>query len=187
MFDLLQILSDSSSSSKDYKKGIQKLFFRKINITRVATTLLNKATRFATKAYELANAQSVIPEKFTTYFELPEKGNIKFSPTTTTSGKPDSLLTVSNINSKELKDSYIIYKAVDDKGFLSIKELIDQDTTITPKDKEEFLKSLIKASTSASGGAKKSSKKNNLKTKNRRNKLSKRKTLKRITRKIKRT
>ena len=86
-----------------------------------------------------------------------------------------------------MKDSYIIYKAVDDKGFLSIKELIDQDTTITPKDKEEFLKSLIKASTSASGGAKKSSKKNNLKTKNRRNKLSKRKTLKRITRKIKRT
>jgi len=179
MFDLLQILSDSSS--KDYKKGIQKLFFRKINITRVSTTLFKKATRFATKAYEVANAQNVIPENFTTYFEIPEKGNIKFSPTTTTSGKPDSLLTVTNINSKELKDSYIIYKAVDNKGFLTIKELIEEDTTIKPEDKEEFLESL------SLGGAKKNSKKNNIKTKNRRNKLSKRKTLKRTTRKIKRT
>jgi hypothetical protein len=184
MFDLLQILS-GQSSSKDYKKGIQKLFFRKINITRVATTLFKKATRFATKAYEVANAQSVIPKNFTTYFEIPEKGNIKFSPMTTTSGKPDSLLTVTNINSKELKDSYIIYKAVDNKGFLTIKELIEEDPTITPEDKKEFLESLVEASTS--GGAKKSSKKNNLKTKNRRNKLSKRKTLKRTTRKIKRT
>lgn len=179
MFDLLQILSDSSSS-KDYKKGIQKLFFRKINITRVATTLFKKATRIATKAYEVANAQDVIPKNFTTYFEIPEKGNIKFSPMTTTSGKPDSLLTVTNINSKELKDSYIIYKAVDNKGFLTIKELIEEDQTIKAEDKEEFLQSL------SLGGAKKSSKKNNLKTKNRRNR-SKRKSLKRITRKIKRT
>jgi hypothetical protein len=179
MFDLLQILSDSSSS-KDYKKGIQKLFFRKINITRVATTLFKKATRLATKAYEVANAQDVIPKNFTTYFEIPEKGNIKFSPMTTTSGKPDSLLTVTNINSKELKDSYIIYKAVDNKGFLTIKELIEEDPTIKAEDKEEFLQSL------SLGGAKKSSKKNNLKTKNRRNR-SKRKSLKRITRKIKRT
>jgi len=168
---------------KDYKKGIQELFFRKINVTRVATTVGRKLTRAYTKVVEVAYAKNEIPGEFVIYFELPEKGNIKFSPTAKTTTKPDSLLTVTGITSDKLEGKYEIYQAVDNKGFLSINELIKEDTTIPDADKELFADSLK----TLSGGAKKLLKKNNLKTKNRRNKLSKRKSLKRITRKIRHT
>jgi len=170
------------NTDKDYKAGIEKLLFRKIDIDNVQRTALGRVALIGTMAKKALTRENTIPKSIQVDFKIPGKINTTIKTTVTTEGKVDDLLNVTIPGVASLEGEYVIYKPVD----INVFDLANLVSDSKDPDQEQIGEALNLITTSTLGGAKKLSKKNNLKTKNRRNR-SKRKSLKRITRKIKRT
>jgi len=171
------------NTNTDYKTGIENLLFRKVDIVKVQRTAVERAAYLGTMLKKAVTRENTIPKEIQVDFKIPGKINTTIKTTVTTEGKFDDPLKVEISGVASLEGEYVIYKPVD----INVFDLANLVSDSKDPDQEQIGEALNLITTSTSGGAKKSSKKNNLKTKNRRNKLSKRKTLKRITRKIKRT
>jgi len=171
----------ATASAADYKTGIEKLLFRKIDIVNVQRTAKGRIGYGITMARNAIGRRNAIPDEIQVDFNIPGKINTIIKTAVTTTGDLNSLLKIKKIEGvTSLPDEYVIYQPVGNEDLLSISKLAEGDTDLAA------INEAVTSLSTLSGGAKKLSKKNNLKTKNRRNR-SKRKSLKRITRKIRHT
>jgi hypothetical protein len=169
------------ATAADYKTGIEKLLFRKIDIVNVQRTAKGRIGYGITMARNAIGRRNAIPDEIQVDFNIPGKITQIIKTTVTTTGDLNSLLKIKKIEGvTSLPDEYVIYQPVGNEDLLSISKLAEGDADLA------VINEAVTSLSTISGGAKKLSKKNNLKTKNRRNR-SKRKSLKRITRKIRHT
>jgi hypothetical protein len=163
--ELLKKLSPdlTPTPKKDYKVGIEKLLFRKINIVKVQKSYSQVTTDVLKAPYRAITRANQIPKEIQVDFTIPGKIDRKAYMTVLTDGTFISKLTaeLKGID-KNLDGKYVIYQPVGNEDLLSISRLAEED------EDKDYINEAVTSLSPLSGGAKKQSKKNNLKTKNRR-------------------